>query len=231
MPEGNKPFVITDRRRFTVEGEVRPDAPLPTDRSAGRSVEPEPAPSFSQTPDRETGPRAVPPAAVELESRPEPDASSQQAATFDDFPAPTEEQTEQSRRAYQQTADRIDTAIRATNPGMDHPPAVNFEQLVQSLYMTAIVQLGGGPGEGQQPQIDLLGARSSIDMLGVLNEKTRGNLSAAEARFLESALFEVRMAFLEITQALARSANTKAAEGSPFGPGPSIGSGPVGVKR
>ena len=235
MSEANKPFVVTDRRRFTVEGEVRPDAPPPTDRApaehAPAATSPEPAPAPPEPRSSDNGPRAVPP--------PPPVAAQNDSdgpENLADFPAPTEEQTEQSRRAYQATADRIDTAIRASNPGMEHPPAANFEQLVQSLYMTAIVQLGGATAEGQQPQIDLLGARSSIDLLGVLSEKTHGNLSTQEEQFLSSALFEVRMAFLEITQALARQATAKAAESgipagtTPFG-APPLRPGPVGGKR
>ena len=121
------------------------------------------------------------------------------------------------------TADRLDTAIRSANPGMDHPPAMSFDQLVQSVYMTAMMQLGAATHEGQQPQVDILGARQSIDMLAVLAEKTKGNLSPEETRLLDSALFELRMAFLEITQALARSAAAKApATGRPSPAGPSI---------
>jgi hypothetical protein len=89
--------------------------------------------------------------------------------------------------------------------------------------MSTIVQLGGSTPEGQQPQVDLMGARQSIDMLAVLAEKTKGNLAEDEARLLDSALFELRMAFLEITQALARSAATKAGQGpTPGRNGPSI---------
>jgi hypothetical protein len=146
----------------------------------------------------------------------------QPASENDLPPAPTDEQNEQARVAYQMTADRLDTAIRAANPAMDHPPAMSFEQLVQSVYMTAIMQLGGATPEGQQPQVDILGARQSIDMLGVLAEKTKGNLSADETRLLDSAMFELRMAFLEITQALARSAAAKAPAGQPGPVGPSI---------
>jgi hypothetical protein len=121
------------------------------------------------------------------------------------------------------TAERIETAIRSANPGMDHPPAMNFEQLVQSIYLTAMMQLGGATHEGQQPQVDILGARQSVDMLGVISEKTKGNLSDEESRLLDSALFELRMAFLEITQALARSAAAKASGAPQPGPaGPSI---------
>jgi hypothetical protein len=100
---------------------------------------------------------------------------------------------------------------------------MNFETLVQSIYMTTIVQLGGATPEGQQPQVDLMGARQSIDMLGILAEKTKDNLTTSEERLLESALFEVRMGFLEITQALARSAAGKTPNPAVPGPGkPSI---------
>ena len=203
MPEQNKPFVVTDRRKFTMDGELRPDA----DPSPEREERSTPSPS----------PVAAPAAA--------PGASSPATSTEPEMPPPpTAEENDQARRAYEMTADRLDTAIRSANPGMDHPPAMNFEQLVQSIYMTAMMQLGAGAHEGQQPQVDILGARQSIDMLGVLAEKTKGNLTAEETRLLDSALFELRLAFLEITQALARSAAAKAppAAGRPGTTGPSI---------
>jgi hypothetical protein len=95
---------------------------------------------------------------------------------------------------------------------------MTFERVIQSIYMQAIMQLGGGTPEGQQPQIDILGARQSIDMLGILAEKTESNLSDAERTLLSSALFELRLAFLEVTQALARSAQQRATAASPAGP-------------
>lgn len=189
MPESNKPFVVTDRRKFTTEGDLRPDAersPRDQEQEPSRPAAPEtPKPFASEPPPREFH-------------------------DDDSIPAPTPEQAEQSRFAYEQTADRLDTAIRAANPGGDHPPTMNFDQLVQSIYLTAIMQLGGATPEGQKPQVDILGARQSIDMLAVVGEKTKGNLSSQETKLLESALFELRMAFLEITQAFARSAAAKA---------------------
>src|ERR1700733_3056137 len=200
MSEANKPFVVTDRRKFTMDGELRPDAdpsPEKEKREPAPAEQPAAAQSQISTPISETEPEMPPP--------------------------PTSEQTDQARRAYEMTADRLDVAIRSANPGMDHPPAMNFEQLVQSVYMTAIMQLGGAAHEGQQPQVDIMGARQSVDMLGVIAEKTKGNLSADESRLLDSALFELRMAFLEITQALARSAAAKASGAPRPGPvGPSI---------
>ncbi len=216
MSEQNKPFVITDRRRFNAEGESRPDAdPSPARETAPEPVAPQPTP-ISVMPD----PKA------ETQEIPEPIDSIEQ----DDPnlpPPPTEEQLAQARAAYHATAERLDIAIRSANPGMDHPPAMTFDQLVQSVYMQSILQLGGGAKEGQQPQVDILGARQSIDMLGVLAEKTAGNLTPEEQRLLDSALFELQIAFLEITQALARSAQARqpGAPGGPGGPrptGPSI---------
>jgi hypothetical protein len=203
MPEQNKPFVVTDRRKFTMDGELRPDA----DPSPEKEV-------------RETAPAPVEPAVT----TPPQAAASETPQDSDLPPALTAEQTSQAKLAYEMTADRLDTAIRSANPGMDHPPAMSFDQLVQSVYMTSIMQLGGTTQEGQQPQVDILGARQSIDMLAVLEEKTKGNLSVEEERLLESALFELRMAFLEVTQALARSAAAKAPGGAgrPGPVGPSI---------
>lgn len=200
MSEQNKPFVVTDRRKFTAEGELRPDAPPSEERE-----------------------RHDPPAAeAPVAAKPTASTPPQEAAPKEELPPLTEEQLNQARTAYQATADRLDTAIRATNPGMEHPPAMSFEQIVHSVYMTAIMQLGGATPEGQQPQVDLMGARQSIDMLSVLAEKTKGNLNPDESRLLENALFELHMGFLEITQALARSAAAKA-QGSGPAPGrPSI---------
>ena len=202
MPEQNKPFVVTDRRKFTMDGELRPDA--------------DPSPEKEER----TAPPAEPVAAASAQA-----ASASESPLEPEMPpAPTAEQNDQAKRAYEMTADRLDTAIRSANPGMDHPPAMSFDQLVQSVYMTSIMQLGGTTQEGQQPQVDILGARQSIDMLSVLEEKTKGNLSPEETRLLDSALFELRMAFLEVTQALARSAATKAPAGvgRPGPGGPSI---------
>jgi hypothetical protein len=203
MPEQSKPFVVTDRRKFTVDGDPRPDADPSPEKEKRVELPAEPA--------------------VAAESHPAAAPSPEAAPENDLPPAPTTEQNEQARLAYEMTADRLETAIRSANPGMDHPPAMNFEQLVQSVYLTAIMQLGGAAHEGQQPQVDIMGARQSVDMLGVIAEKTKGNLSADESRLLDSALFELRMAFLEITQALARSAAAKASGAPRPGPaGPSI---------
>jgi hypothetical protein len=89
--------------------------------------------------------------------------------------------------------------VRAQNPAMGAQPPIGFENLVQQIYVSAMIQMGAGTQEGQRPRVDILGARQTIDLLGILAEKTKGNLTEAEDRTLQSVLFEVRMAFLELT--------------------------------
>ena len=187
MSEQNKPFVVTDRRKFTLDGEPRPDA--------------DPSPS----------PRAPPGNHSLLHRARAPTAAAQPASPRGQpKPSPAPPPNRWSRPArLPATSERLDTAVRAANPGMDHPPAMSFEQIVQSIYMTTIMQLGGATQPGQQPKVDLMGARQSIDMLAILAEKTKGNLTPAEAQLMDNALFEVRMGFLEVTQALARSAASR----------------------
>ena len=81
---------------------------------------------------------------------------------------------------------------------MPIPPAT-FEFLVLSLRTQAEVHLGllhfGPPEEKPAPQLDL--ARHTIDMLAMLQEKTRGNLSMEEQRLLENSLTELRFRYVQ----------------------------------
>ncbi len=136
-------------------------------------------------------------------------------------PGPTEEESADALRAYEATVDRLDTALRAADPGGDRLPSMSFERLTQSLYTQALMLLGGGTQPGEQPRVDILGARQTIDMLAVVADKSKGNLSPAEDKLMQSALFDLRMGFLEITQALARQATQRqpGGQGSLGGPG------------
>lgn len=114
-------------------------------------------------------------------------------------PPPTAEESRRQKSAYDASAQRLEDLVRAQNPAMGAQPPVAFEHLVQQLYLSAMIQMGAGAPEGQRPRIDILGARQTIDLLGVLAEKTKGNLTEVENRTLQTALFEARMAFLELT--------------------------------
>ena len=112
---------------------------------------------------------------------------------------PTAEESREQKSAYDASAQRLEDLVRAQNPAIGAQPPVGFEHLVQQLYVSAMIQMGAGAQEGQRPRVDILGARQTIDLMGVLAEKTKGNLTEAEQRTLETVLFEVRMAFLELT--------------------------------
>jgi Domain of unknown function (DUF1844) len=113
--------------------------------------------------------------------------------------APTAQESHEQKAAYDASAQRLEDLIRAQNPAVGAQPPVGFEHLVQQFYVSAMIQMGAGTQEGQRPRVDILGARTTIDLLGVLAEKTKGNLTEAEDRTLQTVLFETRMAFLELT--------------------------------
>lgn len=213
MSEKPLPFVITDRRKFNPDGQPRENTTVTPEPVATPPQEVESVATHADNLVEMRAPASEPTTGSESQFQ----ASEAPEADEDDAlpAAPTAEQMEQSRRAFEATAERLDTAVRAANPGAEHPPALSFESVVQSIYMQAVMQLGGGGQPGEQPQLDILGARQSIDMLGILATKTASNLSKTEDVLLSSALFELRLAFLEMTQALARSAQQR----NPGGPG------------
>ena len=114
-------------------------------------------------------------------------------------PAPTAAESHEQKTAYDASAQRLEELVRAQNPAAGPQPPMGFDQLVQQFYVTAMLQMGAGTQEGQRPRVDIMGARATIDLLGVLAEKTRGNLTPAEDRILQTVLFEARMAFMELT--------------------------------
>jgi hypothetical protein len=84
------------------------------------------------------------------------------------------------------------------------PPA-SFEFLVLSFRLQAEMQLGLYRSEkGAEPLLDLEGARHSIDLLGVLQEKTRGNLSLEEQRLLDNTLTELRFRYVQAVERLSQ---------------------------
>lgn len=80
----------------------------------------------------------------------------------------------------------------------DMPP-MTFTTLVMSLSTAALVQFGDMPDPvtGKREK-NLLFARQNIDLLGLLQEKTKGNLTKDEQDILEDALFKLRMRFIEL---------------------------------
>jgi hypothetical protein len=118
---------------------------------------------------------------------------------------PTPSSTDQ-----QEQADRYRNSTQENDHrfGLDGQPAndleMSFERFMASLYMTAMLQLGLMHEQGGEPRIDLIGARQTIDTLSLLSEKTKGNLTSREQSFLQNSLYELRMAYVDVTNALTR---------------------------
>ena len=236
MPDQSSGFTVTDRRKFTLDGDLRDGAPAAEE--AATAPQPVVAPSAPATETAKAaaeaprGPQLVHDAAPEKEVEKavvnrdlEPLPTEDEALFADDDldgepgmpPEPTAAESAQQDSDYRASAKQLDDLIAEANPGAraslgGQGAEMTFDKLVQSVYMTAALQMGAGTQPGEQPRVDILGARQSIDMLSVLTEKTKGNLSDKEQRLLQNALFELRMMFLEITNAISSSAHNPAAK-------------------
>lgn len=79
---------------------------------------------------------------------------------------------------------------------------VDFSTHVLSLASTALIALGKMPGpEGESHPFDLETARHLIDVLGMLEHKTKGNLDEAEQKLLASLIYDLRVAFVDAQKA------------------------------
>jgi Domain of unknown function (DUF1844) len=131
-----------------------------------------------------------------------------------EIPAPpTASEQQDQHDAYKQSSRDLDTQVELGGHSAKDLE-ITFERFMASLYMTAMMQLGLMHEQGGQPGVDLIGARQTIDTLGMLSEKTRGNLTPKEQGFLQNCLYELRMAYVEVTNALAHP---------PQAPGPTSG--------
>jgi hypothetical protein len=80
-------------------------------------------------------------------------------------------------------------------------PKPSFELLVVSLAMQARLAMGEFPNPvTRQQEVDLESAKHAIDLLGVLEEKTKGNLAEGEKKVLDDALYDLRMRYIAMSQ-------------------------------
>lgn len=190
-------FTVVDRRKFRADENTAPEPEA--------SSEPQPEPA-SQASASSSGPRLVersaqtPAATAEEPAATGPVLVAPEADEEELPPGPTDEEASRLKEEYLHAAERIDDLVRAQNPGAPAPEKLGFEHLVQQLYLSALMQMGAGTPEGQRPRVDILGARQTIDLLSVLQERSKGNLTADEARSLEVVLYELRATFLELTR-------------------------------
>jgi hypothetical protein len=80
-------------------------------------------------------------------------------------------------------------------------PSIDFATFILSLSHSALMHLGAAPHpETSTVETNIPLARQTIDLLGVLEEKTKGNLTGDEERLLHQVLYDLRMRFVESGQ-------------------------------
>lgn len=186
-------FVVTDRRLFSNDGELRQDVVEAEERREEREREKHEAQQRNneeRASQNNTAPAPPPPA------EPAPEAPEMQA--------PTAQEQQASVAAYHESTREIDARIEQEmrKQGRAHSAKdfeVTFDKFVASLYMTSLMQLGLAAPQGAKPEVDLIGARQTIDTLAMLQQKTKGNLTPAEENMIQNCLYELRMAYLEVT--------------------------------
>ena len=192
-------FTVTDRRLFTEDGELRKD--VPEEAEAPKVVAPAPAAPAAANENTPAGKTVAgfPPEGDGMPGQgvPAPPTAAEQQAQAD---------------AYRESAQELDSRVELSGRSAKEFE-MTFERFLASLYMTAMLQLGLMHQQGEQPRIDILGARQTIDTLSLIAEKSKGNLTPTEENFLQNSLYEVRMAYVEVTNALSR----------PPQPGPATG--------
>jgi hypothetical protein len=183
-------FKVTDRRLFTSEGELRSDVPeeIEAPRAQAAAVTPEAPAATPETPAVEKAATPVGEDGTVDREMPTPPSGAEQDA---------------QAAAYRQSSKDLDAQVELSGHSAKDFE-ITFERFLASLYMTAMMQLGLMRQQGEQPRVDLIGARQSIDTLSLIAEKTKGNLTPIEESFLQNSLYELRMAYVEVTNALAR---------------------------
>jgi len=188
-------FTVTDRRLFTPDGELRKD--VEEEAPAVRPSAPPQAKARAEAKASAAAPAPPERAETNLEIPTPPTASEQQAQAD----------------AYRKSAKELDSQVEL-NGHSAREFEMTFERFLASLYMTAMLQLGLMREQGAQPRVDIIGARQTIDTLSLIAEKTKGNLTPAEENFLQNSLYELRMAYVEVTNALARPPQADPATGT-----------------
>jgi hypothetical protein len=201
-------FKVSDRRLFTNDGELR-DSTEEQITTTGATTATATLPSRANEGVNDSASKTVPPASISAA----PESVSSRAPESDVPEPPSASEQQVQHDAYKQSSRELDAQVELGGHSAKELE-MSFERFMASLYMTAMMQLGLMHEQGGQPGVDLIGARQTIDTLGMIAEKTKGNLTAKEQGFLQNCLYELRMAYVEVTNALARP---------PQAPGPITG--------
>lgn len=117
---------------------------------------------------------------------------------------------EEKRKLAEQTASKSSPGptpspspkVSTAERGMRQLPQASFASVVQSIMTQALYYLGEIGDENAPPMLNLDMAKYQIDMLGILEEKTKGNLTQDEQRLLDQTLYDLRSRYVSIAREL-----------------------------
>jgi hypothetical protein len=184
--EKKSEFVVTDRRKFNVDGEPRPDAPV------------EPKPEIAAPAGNSNAIQAPPAGPVAPKAEPVAAPAEKPKETF--VPEPVKE------TGYSGDKERTEFGGEK----------MEFIHLLNMLVQTAMMY-AGAMETGAERRVDIVGLRQMIDLIAVLEEKTKGNLTEQEQGILTNTTFQLRMTYMEIVNMIDRQAMQKVT-GAPGAP-------------
>jgi hypothetical protein len=171
-----KELKVTDKRIFTAEGDIREEFKQeirPAEPAAGEAA-PQPPPAPGPAPEENAPPREAQRAEV-----------------------PRTEERRQRNEPPPPGGDRRTLADKASNPGS------SFTNFIEPLIAQAYMSLGMLRNPYQpQSKIDTGAARQMIEILTLLKDKTKGNLTPDEEDFLDTHLGELKLAFVQRTKSI-----------------------------
>lgn len=101
---------------------------------------------------------------------------------------------------HQQDGLTDDLEAAAASSGIGPGHEIDFMSFVMSLATSALMHLGEHDEGVEARPVDLPLAKQTIDVIGMLREKTRGNLNPDEERVVEGVLYDLRMRFLKASR-------------------------------
>jgi len=104
------------------------------------------------------------------------------------------------------TAEKEKAAQAAQSGPAGLPEHIGFKELISLFATQALMYLGAIPDQSGRAMVSLEVAKLNIDLLGVVQDKSKGNLSAQEQEMLDGTLNELRQQFVEVTKAVAKAA-------------------------
>jgi hypothetical protein len=191
-------FKVTDRRKFKADGSPREDAEIQDQPVAAESPAAEPSASYPKPQENNSQP-----AAGNVLSFPGESAARKQAESatpaYSDIPSGDLKAAGQAPSAEQTAAENAYNQARG--PQSSRMPEASFLGLVNMLGVEAAMHMGliHSPGE-ETPPVDMESARHLVDILGILQTKTRGNLTAEEDGLFEGMLADLRMQFVALSR-------------------------------